>query len=40
MIAAPFQAYIDDWSFEALDEVFTQARITALRTVAFLMRSI
>ena len=29
VIAAPFHAYIDDWSFEALDEAFTQARITA-----------
>lgn len=27
--AAPFRAFIDDWSFEALNEQFTQARVFA-----------
>ncbi|MCC3245306.1 iron ABC transporter permease [Methylocystis sp. WRRC1] len=29
VIAAPFHAHIDDWSFEAPDEAFTRARVLA-----------
>jgi len=29
VIASPFKSFIDDWSFEALDDAFTRARISA-----------